>query len=73
MLLLTCGDNNAIVAAGQPWESRPDVVRELGDPRYLKSGWQIKVRPQKLPAGCVAKAWAYDAATNRAGLLRDLR
>jgi hypothetical protein len=73
MTLLTCGDNNAIVAAGQPWQIRPDVVRELGDARYLKSGWQIPVRPEKLPPGCEVKAWAYDAAANEAGLLPDLR
>jgi len=73
MTLLTCGDDNAIVAAGQPWEIRPDVARELGDARYLKSGWQIPVRPGKLPPGCEVKAWAYDAAANEAGLLPDLR
>jgi hypothetical protein len=73
MTLLTCGDNNAIVAAGQPWQIRPDVVRELGDARYLKSGWQIPVRIEKLPPGCEVKAWAYDAAANEAGLLPDLR
>lgn len=73
MTLLTCGDNNAIVAVGQPWQIRPDVVRELGDARYLKSGWQIPVRPENLQSGCEVKAWAYDAAANEAGLLPDLR
>ena len=73
MTLLTCGDNNAIVAAGQPWQIRPDVVRELGDARYLKSGWQIPVRPEKLPRGCEVKAFAYDATANEAGMLPDLR
>jgi hypothetical protein len=73
MTLLTCGDNNAIVAVGQPWQIRPDVVRELGDARYLKSGWQIPVRPEKLPPGCEVKAWAYNAAANEAGLLPDLK
>jgi hypothetical protein len=71
MVVLTCGGENAIVAAAQPWQPRPDVARELGDARYLKSGWQIQVRPRG-PA-CALKAWAYDAAANEAGLLRDLR
>jgi hypothetical protein len=73
MTLLTCGDNHAIVAAGQPWQIRPDVVRELGDGRFLKSGWQIAIPPGKLPQGCEVKAWAYDDASNEAGLLPDLR
>jgi hypothetical protein len=73
MVLLTCGDNNAIVATGQPWAIRPDVARELRDARYLKSSWQISVRPEKLPPGCEVKAWAYGDATNQAGLLPDLR
>ncbi|HXA68458.1 MAG TPA: hypothetical protein VNV82_25065 [Bryobacteraceae bacterium] len=72
MTLLTCGDNHAIVAAGQPWQIRPDVVRELGDGRFLKSGWQIAIPPGKLPQGCEVKAWAYDDALNEAGLLTDL-
>lgn len=73
MVLLTCKQSNAVVAAGQPWEPRPDVVRELGNAIYLKSGWEIPVHPQKLPPDCVITAWAYDAATNEAGILRDLR
>jgi hypothetical protein len=73
MVLLTCGDNNVIVAAGQTWEPRPDVARTLEEARYLKSGWQIPITPEKLPAGCNVKAWAYDASANEAGLLRDLR
>ena len=72
-ILLTCGDEHSIVATGQPWQPRPDVARELGDARYLKSGWQISLRPGQLPPGCAVQAWAYDAATNKAGLLRDLR
>ena len=70
MVLLTCGDGNAIAAAGQPWQIRPDVARELNDARYLKSGWQITLPREKLPPGCEVKAWAYDAAANRAGLLQ---
>jgi hypothetical protein len=73
MVLLTCGEGNAIVAAGQPWAIRPDVVRELGDSRYLKSSWEIPVRTDKLPPGCEIKAWAFDSASNEAGLLPDLR
>jgi len=73
MVLLTCGDNDAIVATGQPWQSRPDVARELSDGRYLKSGWQVSVRPERLPPGCDVKAWAYDDAAHEAGLLPDLR
>jgi hypothetical protein len=73
MALLTCGDNHAIVAAAQPWQIRPDVARELGDARFLKSGWQFQLRPEKLPGGCELKAWAYDATANEAGLLADLR
>ena len=72
MVLLTCGDSNAIVAAGQPWAIRPDVARELGDSRYLKSSWEIPMRREKV-AGCEIKPWAYDSATNEAGLLPDLR
>jgi hypothetical protein len=71
MVLLTCGDSQAIVAAGQPWAIRPDVARELGDSRYLKSSWQIPVRPERV-AGCEVKAWAYDSASNEAGLIPDL-
>jgi len=72
IVLLTCGAGNAIVGAGQVWAIRPDVARALQDERYLKSGWQIPLRPEKLPAGCKLKAWAYDASTNDAGLLTDL-
>jgi hypothetical protein len=72
MVLLTCGAEKEIVTAGQPWAIRPDVVRELGDSRYLKSSWQIPVREHKLPGACELKAWAYDASSNEAGLLPDL-
>jgi hypothetical protein len=72
MVLLTCGGSDAILAAGQPWAIRPDVVRELRDPRYLKSSWQVPVHRERVPPGCEFKAWAYDNATNEAGLLPDL-
>ena len=73
MVFLTCGPEHAIVAAGQPWSIRPDVARELGDGRFLKSGWQIPVPARKIPPGCQMSAWAYDSTSHQAGSLQDLR
>jgi hypothetical protein len=60
-IALSLNDQQTFLTAVYPNEPRPDVVKFLGDTRYLNSGWRVKIPANLLPAGEIKfHAWVYD-------------
>ncbi len=71
-ILLTIGEDNKIIGVATVDQPRPDVATALKNPAVEKSGWVATVDPSLLPAEQVTiKAWAYDAETKEANLLKS--
>jgi len=66
-VIITFGDNNAVVAAAPVNSPRPDVAKALKNPTTKNLGWIATFNSSILPAGPVLlKAWAYNSANKEA-------
>lgn len=73
-VIITYGNNNALVAVAPVNSERPDVVKVLKNPAYRNSGWSVTFNPSTLPADqSVLKAWAYNSARKEATELKGTR
>jgi len=69
-VIVTQGDQNAVVAIAPVNAERADVAEANKNPSYRNSGWTVTVNPATLPADkVVLKAWAYNSDTKEASQL----
>lgn len=69
-VIITQGDQNAVVAIAPVNVERADVAETINNPNYKNSGWVTTLEAATLPADkAVLKAWAYNPATKEASQL----
>ncbi|OKH25341.1 hypothetical protein [Chroogloeocystis siderophila] len=73
-VIITYGDNNAVVAVAPVNVERPDVAKVLNNSAFANSGWNINFDASTLPEGSLMlKAWAYDSEAREATQLTTTR
>lgn len=71
-VIITYGDNNAVVAVAPVNVERPDVAKVLNNSAFTNSGWNISFDASTLPEGSLMlKAWAYDSEAREATQLTN--
>lgn len=66
-VIITQGDQNAVIAIAPVKDERADVAKAANNPNYTNSGWTVTLDPATLPADkAVLKAWAYNPETKEA-------
>jgi hypothetical protein len=66
-VVVTQGDQNAVIAIAPVSAERADVAKVTTNPVYTNSGWTVTLDPATLPADkAVLKAWAYNSDTKEA-------
>ncbi|MBD1862786.1 MULTISPECIES: hypothetical protein [Trichocoleus] len=66
-VIVTQGDQNAVIAIAPVSVERTDVAKVTNNPNYTNSGWTVTLDPATLPADrAVLTAWAYNSDTKEA-------
>lgn len=66
-VIVTQGDQNAVIAIAPVSGERADVAKVTNNPDYTNSGWTVTLDPSTLPTDkAVLKAWAYNSDTKEA-------